>query len=247
MHHRSRSQIASDQRSQLIIDSLTTRTPAERAVFPGKSFNLFEGLTFLLACSVNFVRRQFYTESQSRLVWELFLYIGGFLFSIGAFLLKVCLSVFQKTRGGCGCFWGLCGSSGGKSRENSGKIAGKFFLNRQMLQILRFEAPGKANLPGTLGPHCRDLVPTFRAGCFLKSTVPAFSSFSAFLLTVWGRAKRVEKASCGETVVQKGVSAAPPPLQVLQTLRGQRRKRLSKAPFGQLFLHTTPSPLLWRV
>ena len=49
-----------------------------------------------------------------------------------------------------------------------------------MLQILGFRAPGKVNLPETLGPHCRDLVPTFRAGCFLKSTVPAFSSFSDF-------------------------------------------------------------------
>ena len=84
----------------------------------------------------------------------------------------------QKTREGCGCFWSLCGSSGGKFRENSGKIAGKFFPNSQMLQILGFRAPGKANPPGTLGPHCRDLVPTFPAGCFLKSTVPAFSSFS---------------------------------------------------------------------
>ena len=47
-----------------------------------------------------------------------------------------------------------------------------------MLQILGFRAPGKANLPGTLGRHSWDLVCTFRAGCFLKSTVPAFSSFS---------------------------------------------------------------------
>ena len=61
---------------------------------------------------------------------------------------------------------------------NSGKIAGKIFPNHEMLQILGFRAPGKANLPGTLGPHCRDLVPTFLAGCFLKSAVPAFSSFS---------------------------------------------------------------------
>ena len=61
-----------------------------------------------------------------------------------------------------------------------GKIAGKFFPNREMLQILGFRAPGKANLPETLGPHCRDLVPTFRAGCLLRSTVPAFSSFSEF-------------------------------------------------------------------
>ena len=58
----------------------------------------------------------------------------------------------------------------GKSRENCWKIL--------PLQILGFRALGKANLPGTLGPHCRDLVPTFRGGCFfLKSTVPAFSSF----------------------------------------------------------------------
>ena len=85
---------------------------------------------------------------------------------------------FQKTREGCGCFWGLCGSSGGKLRESPGKIAGKFFPNYQMLQILGFRASGKANLPGTLGQHSRDFVPTFRAGCFLKSTVPAFSSFS---------------------------------------------------------------------
>ena len=49
-----------------------------------------------------------------------------------------------------------------------------------MLQILGFRAPGKANLPGTLGRHCRDLDCTFRAGCLLTLTVPAFSSFSEF-------------------------------------------------------------------
>ena len=66
---------------------------------------------------------------------------------------------------------GLFGGSPGKLRENPGKIAGKIFPNREMLQILGFQAPGKANLPGTLGPHCRDLVPTFHAGCLLKPTV----------------------------------------------------------------------------
>ena len=84
----------------------------------------------------------------------------------------------QKTREGCGCLRGLFGGPRGKLRESPGKIARKLFPNREMLQIPGFRAPGKANLPGTLGPHCRDLVPTFRAGCFLKSTVPAFSSFS---------------------------------------------------------------------
>ena len=73
-----------------------------------------------------------------------------------------------------GSLWEFWRNVPGKFRET----CGKFFPNRQMLQILGFGAPGKANLPGTLGPHCRDLVPTFRAGWFLKSTVPAFSSFS---------------------------------------------------------------------
>ena len=100
--------------------------------------------------------------------------------------------IYQKTREGCGCFWGLRGSSGGTFQENSGKIAGKFFPNRDMLQILGFRAPGKANLPGTLGPHCRDLVTTFRAGCFFKSTVPAFSTFSEF-----GGFRRKISENCG--------------------------------------------------
>ena len=40
-----------------------------------------------------------------------------------------------------------------------------------MLQILGFQALAKANLPGTLGRHCLDRVPTFHARCFSKSTV----------------------------------------------------------------------------
>ena len=62
----------------------------------------------------------------------------------------------------------------GKSREK----CWKYFPNRKSLWILGFGAPGKANLPRTLGRHCRDLVLTFCAGCCLKSTVLAFSSSS---------------------------------------------------------------------
>ena len=93
----------------------------------------------------------------------------------------------------------VSGVCSGVLRENSGKvpgkIAGKCFPNREMLQILGFRAPGNANLPGTLGPHCRDLVPTFRAGCFLKSTVPAFSGFSDFFLP-----EIFEESSRGNTI-----------------------------------------------
>ena len=73
------------------------------------------------------------------------------------------------------------------------------------------------------------------------------------------RAKRAEKASCGETVVQKGVfgesvSSLPPSgfydlsgILRAKTLRGEEKKRaLQKHPFGQPFLRTTPFPLLWR-
>ena len=100
----------------------------------------------------------------------------------------------------------VSGVFAGVLEESPGKIPGKLleriFPNRQMLQILGFRAPGKANLPGTLGPHCRDLVPTFRAGCFSKSTVPAFSSFLD-----WGPSKPL---------------AAPQPLKVALPLRKRR-------------------------
>ena len=66
----------------------------------------------------------------------------------------------------------------GVLEENSGKIAGKFSRIGKCYKFWDFGRPAKANLPGTLGPHCRDLVPTYPAGCFLKSAVPAFSSFS---------------------------------------------------------------------
>ena len=58
----------------------------------------------------------------------------------------------QKTREGCGCFWDLLGGSRGKFRESPGKIAGKIFPNREMLQILGFRAPGKADTAWTLSP-----------------------------------------------------------------------------------------------
>ena len=43
-------------------------------------------------------------------------------------------------------------------------------IKRSMIQILGLRAPGNANLPGTLGPHCLDLVPTFRAGFEIDSS-----------------------------------------------------------------------------
>ena len=74
----------------------------------------------------------------------------------------------------------------------------------------------------------------------------------------WGRAKGAAKASCGETVVQKdvfgeSVSSLPPSgFQDISgalraSLQGAEKKRtLQKHPFGQPFLRTTPTPLLWR-
>ena len=76
--------------------------------------------------------------------------------------------IAQRTREGCGCFWGLCGSSGGKFQENFGKMAGKFFPNRNNLKILVFRAPGKANLPQTLGPHCTGPCANLPCGVFFE-------------------------------------------------------------------------------
>ena len=66
--------------------------------------------------------------------------------------------ISQKAREGCGCFRGLFGSP----EESSGKVPGKLL----MLEILGFRATGKANLPGTLGRHCLDLVPASMQGVF---------------------------------------------------------------------------------
>ena len=76
--------------------------------------------------------------------------------------------VSQKTREGCGCFRGLFGGSLAKLRESPGKIAGKLFLNREMLQILGFRAPGNANLPGTFGRHCRGPCPHLPCRVFFE-------------------------------------------------------------------------------
>ena len=81
--------------------------------------------------------------------------------------------VSQKTREGCGCFRGLFGVSRGKLRESPGKIAGKFFPNREMLQILGSRAPEgqtcrepwRVDTAGTLSLK-NLLTPLFLMGCF---------------------------------------------------------------------------------
>ena len=81
-----------------------------------------------------------------------------------------------------------------------------------------------------------------------------FNQQEGMLLQRWGWAKGAEKASCGETVVQKGVLESPfllCPLRVFRcfkaNLNGAEQKRtLQTHPFGQPFLRTTPSPLLWK-
>ena len=66
-------------------------------------------------------------------------------------------------------FWGKVP---GRLRENCWKI----FPNREMLQILRFRAPGKANLPETLGPR----------GVFWNRQ---FQPSQVFLILAWGLTK----------------------------------------------------------
>ena len=112
----------------------------------------------------------------------------------------------QKTREGCGCFRGLFGGSRGKLPGSPRKIAGKFFPNSRNATNSRISGTGKGKHAGNLCPHCRDLVPTFRAGCFLKSTVPAFSSFSETNLREVGNFHKV--SFCDVTDVSRAVCIA---------------------------------------
>ena len=92
----------------------------------------------------------------------------------------------QKTREGCGCFRGLFGGSRGKLRESGGKIAGKIFPDREMLRILGFRAPGKANLSQTMGPHCPGPCADLPCGVF-------FEIDSSSLLEFFSEKKRGSK------------------------------------------------------
>ena len=62
-----------------------------------------------------------------------------------------CLVINQKTREGCGCFWGLCGSAGGKFRENSGKITGKIYPESRNALNSRILGTGKGKPAGNIG------------------------------------------------------------------------------------------------
>ena len=55
-----------------------------------------------------------------------------------------------------------------KTPEKFRKNCWKHFSQIMKCKNSRIQAPGKANLPRTLGRHCLDLVPTFRAGCFFE-------------------------------------------------------------------------------
>ena len=98
---------------------------------------------------------------------------------------------FQKTP--CGCSWSLFGGSQGKLRESPRKIVGYIYPNREMLQILELRAPGKANLPETLGQHSLELVPTFRAVCFFEIDSSSLLEFSSLFSDI--KMTRVSKKS----------------------------------------------------
>ena len=117
----------------------------------------------------------------------------------------------QKTREGCGCFRGLLGASQGKLQESPGKIAGKIFSNREMLQILGFRALGKANLRGTLGRHCRDLVPTFSEGPSVRGVFwnRQFQPSRVFWQSPIASVQRTWPTLAGHSAVPLGTSTTP--------------------------------------
>ena len=84
----------------------------------------------------------------------------------------------QKTREGCGCFWDLLGGSRGKFREKSRENCWKNVPESRNALNSRISGTGKGKPAGNIGSTLPGPCPTFHAGCFLRSTVPAFSSFS---------------------------------------------------------------------
>ena len=97
--------------------------------------------------------------------------------SLLVFAVFCLLPTFRNSRR----LWLFPGSVRGFSRKTPGKSresCWKKCPESRNATNSRISGTGKGKPAGNLGPHCRHLVPTFRAGCFLKSTVPAFSSFS---------------------------------------------------------------------
>ena len=91
------------------------------------------------------------------------------------------------------------------------------------------------------------------ANCWksVLSLMATFTPFACCLRRVFGGApKGVEKALCGETVFWRVHFFSAPlrfALKTPENPKGPEKKRtLQKHPFGQPFLRTTPSPLLWR-
>ena len=98
-----------------------------------------------------------------------------------------CLYLSQKTREGCGCFWGPCGSSGGKSRENSGKIAGKIFPESPNATNSRILGTGKGKPAGNLGSTLPGPCPHLPCGVFFEIDSSTLLEFFWLLsLFVWG-------------------------------------------------------------
>ena len=118
----------------------------------------------------------------------------------------------------------VSGILAGVLEESPGKIPGKLLENcspeSPNATNSRISGTGKGKPAGNLGsPHCRDLVPTFRAGCFLKkSTVPAFSSFSEHNLDITILLPALLQKLCSYTLLRSF-------LLVFEVSRGSRVQR----------------------
>ena len=77
---------------------------------------------------------------------------------------KQTLFEIQKTQEGCGCFWGLCGSSGGKFRENCWKN----LPESPNATNSRISGTGKGKPAGNLGPTLPGPCPHLPCGVFFE-------------------------------------------------------------------------------
>ena len=101
------------------------------------------------------------------------------LFSFRAFSVEICRRVRKLEKAVA-----VSGVCSGVPEENSGNVSRKlqehFSESPDMLYIPGFGAPGKANLPRTLGQYCPGPCPNLLCGVFFeinRSTVTTLSSF----------------------------------------------------------------------
>ena len=107
------------------------------------------------------------------ILWKCRLWLSWSFACCGRLSQRLCLPTIRKLEKAVAI--SFRGPPGGSRGKLLGKSWEDCWKSRDAANS-RISGTGKGKPAGNL--HCQSLAPTFCAGCFLKLTVPAFSSFS---------------------------------------------------------------------